>query len=137
MAPMLDTCFAEFNPIIEVLAIKLNAPVAPHTWNRALGDQVAERGGAAPDVIGRGAFVSGRLLSATTPGREFQVATRRSGGQAAISSASSFSLAEESKGVCVAAAASSAVANALMLFSLSIVNVILNLLGAALCAVIT
>ena len=26
---MLDTCFAEFNPIIEVLAIKLNAPVAP------------------------------------------------------------------------------------------------------------
>ena len=54
---MLDTCFAEFNPIIEVLAIKLNAPVAPHTWNRALGDQVAERGGAAPDVIGRGTHV--------------------------------------------------------------------------------
>src|ERR1017187_3709993 len=50
-------------------------------------------------------------------------------GQPAISSARSFSLAKESKGVVVAAAASSGPANTLMLFSLSMVNVfILNLL---------
>src|ERR1017187_2717102 len=52
-----------------------------------------------------------------------------SAGQPAISSARSFSLAKESKGVVVAAAASSGPANTLMLFSLSMVNVfILNLL---------
>ena len=42
-----------------------------------------------------------------------------------------------SKGVALLAAASSGVACAVMLFSASIVNVIVNLLGAALCAVIT
>jgi hypothetical protein len=53
------------------------------------------------------------------------------------SSTSSFWLLKESKGVAVAAAASSWLENAVMLFCSSIVNVILILLGAALCAVIT
>ena len=74
----------------------------------------------------------------STPGRVFQRATRRSAGQPTSSSASSFWLAKESKGVVVAAAASSAEANAVMLFSLSIVYVvIIVLLGATLCAVMT
>src|ERR1039458_9801123 len=47
------------------------------------------------------AFVSGRLLSATTPGRLFHVATRRSAGQALASSASFCSVLKLSKGVCV------------------------------------
>jgi len=41
MVVMLPTRFGEFNPIVEVLAIKLNAPVAPHAGDRFLGDQVA------------------------------------------------------------------------------------------------
>jgi hypothetical protein len=40
---MLDTCFAEFNPIVEVPAIKQNAPVAPHARHGSLGDQVTKR----------------------------------------------------------------------------------------------
>jgi hypothetical protein len=54
---MLPTRFAEFNPIVEVLAIKLNAPVAPHRGDRFLGDQVSERGWCAPDILGGGGHV--------------------------------------------------------------------------------
>src|ERR1017187_1311721 len=68
------------------------------------------------------------FLTGVTPGRLFQIATSLSAGQALASSASSFWLAKESKGVVVAAAASSGVPCAVMLFSASIVNVILNLL---------
>src|ERR1022692_3591271 len=83
------------------------------------------------------ALVSGRLLSATTPGRLLQVATSLSVGQALASSTSSFWLLKLSNGVAFVAAASSGVPCAVMLFSLSMVNVILNLLFAARCAVIT
>jgi len=77
-------------------------------------------------------------LSATTPGRLFQVATRRSVGHALASSASSYSVLKLSNGVVVAAAAASGVACAVMLFSESIVNVMVNLLFcSALFAVIT
>src|ERR1035437_6538462 len=58
-----------------------------------------------------------------TPGILFQMATNRSGGQALASSVSSCSLAKESKGVVVVAAASSWVPKAVMLFCSSIVNV--------------
>src|ERR1039457_2347894 len=75
------------------------------------------------------AFVSGRLLRATTPGRLFHVATRRSGGQALARSANSCWLAKESNGVAVAAAASSGMANTLMLLSLSMVNVFISVLS--------
>jgi hypothetical protein len=75
------------------------------------------------------AFRSGRFFRATTPGRLFQVATRRSAGQALVSSVNSCWLVKVSNGVVLAAAASSGLANTLMLFSASIVNVfILNLL---------
>src|ERR1017187_9484262 len=79
-----------------------------------------------------------KLSKGVTPGRLFQIATRRSVGQLAANSASSFWLAKVSKGVVVAAAASSAEPNAVMLLSVSIVKVvIIVLLGATLCAVIT
>src|ERR1035438_4544016 len=79
-----------------------------------------------------------KLSTATTPARLFQIATNRSAGQVVASSASSFWLANVSKGVVVVAAASSGVPNAVMLFSLSIVKVvIIVLLGATLCAVTT
>ena len=48
-----------------------------------------------------------KLFTGVTPGRLFQIATRRSAGQAAASSASSFWLAKVSNGVAVVAAASS------------------------------
>src|SRR5450756_2500123 len=64
-----------------------------------------------------------KLFTGFTPGRLFQMATSRSAGQPAASSASSFWLAKESKGVVVVAAASSWVANALMWFSASMINV--------------
>src|ERR1017187_1167663 len=84
------------------------------------------------------AFALLNPFTGATPGRLFQMATRRSAGQPAASFASSFWLAKESKGVVVAAAASSAEPNAVMLLSLSIVNVvIIVLLGATLCAVTT
>jgi hypothetical protein len=57
MVVMLPTCFGEFNPTVQVLSIKLHAPVAPHTGDRLLGDQVPERGGGATDVLGRGRHV--------------------------------------------------------------------------------
>ena len=80
-----------------------------------------------------------KLFTGFTPARLFQMATSRSAGQAAVRSASSFWLAKVSKGVVVVAAASSGVANTLMLFSLSIVKVfiVILLVGATLCAVIT
>jgi hypothetical protein len=77
-------------------------------------------------------------FTGSTPGRLFQVATKRSAGQAAISSASSFWLLKLSNGVAVVALASSGEPNALMLFCSSIVKVvIIVLLGAKLCAVMT
>src|SRR5450759_5193113 len=77
-----------------------------------------------------------KLFTGFTPGRLFQMATRRSAGQPAASAARSFWLAKESKGVVVVAAASSWVPNAVMLFWSSIVNVFIScLLGATLCAV--
>src|ERR1035438_3297635 len=63
-----------------------------------------------------------------TPGRLFQMATSRSAGQPAASSARSFWLAKESKGVVVVAAASSWVPNAVMLLSELIVNVFMSFL---------
>src|ERR1035437_1933651 len=79
-----------------------------------------------------------KRFTGVTPGRLFQIATRRSPGHAAANSASSFWLAKESKGVVVAAAASSVEPNAVMLLSLSIVKVVMIvLLGATLCAVMT
>jgi hypothetical protein len=61
---MLPTRFAEFNPIVEVLVIKLNAPVTPHAGDGLLGDEVTERGGRAPDVFGRRAHVQQPALVA-------------------------------------------------------------------------
>src|ERR1035437_3940872 len=79
-----------------------------------------------------------KLSKGVTPGRLFQIATRRSVGQLAANSASSFWLAKVSHGVAVVAAASSAEPNAVMLFSVSIVKVVMIVfLGATLCAVIT
>src|ERR1039457_3606735 len=79
-----------------------------------------------------------KLFTGFTPGRLFQMATSRSAGQPAASSAKSFWLANESKGVGVVAAASSWVPNAVMLLSELIVNVFMCfLLGATPCAVIT
>src|ERR1039458_6238788 len=76
-----------------------------------------------------------KLSTATTPARLFQIATRRSAGHPAANSASSFWLAKVSNGVVVVSAASSGVPNAGMVFSLSIVKVvIIVLLGATLCA---
>src|ERR1039458_2553547 len=75
------------------------------------------------------------FFTGVTPGRLFQMATSLSAGQALASCANSCSLVKLSNGVAVAAA--SGVPCAVMLFSVSMVNVILNLLGAALCAVIT
>src|SRR5262249_50683238 len=63
-----------------------------------------------------------KLFTASTPARLFHMATNRSAGHLAASDASSFWLVKNSDGV-VAAAASSGVANALMLLSLSMVNV--------------
>src|ERR1019366_8620794 len=79
-----------------------------------------------------------KLFTGFTPGRLFQIATRRSAGHCVASAASSCWLAKGSKGVAVVAAASSWVPNAVMLFCSSIVNVfIIVLLGATLCAVTT
>src|ERR1039457_4127218 len=79
-----------------------------------------------------------KLTTGVTPVRLLKIATRRSAGHALASSASSFWLAKLSKGVAVAAAASSWVENAEMLFCSSMVKVvIIVLLGAALGAVIT
>src|SRR5450759_4794591 len=58
-----------------------------------------------------------------TPVRLFQIATSRSAGHCPTRLKSSFWLAKVSNGVAVVAAASSGVANALMLFSASMVNV--------------
>ena len=77
-------------------------------------------------------------FAGVTPGRLFQMARSRSGGQAAASSANSFSLAKVSNGVLVVAAASSTEANAVMLFCSSLVKVvIIGFLWATLCAVMT
>jgi hypothetical protein len=73
-----------------------------------------------------------------TPGRLFQMATKRSAGQAAASSSSSFLLAKDWAPVPTAASACSGVGKAVMLLSASIVNVVtIVLLGATLCAVTT
>jgi len=76
-------------------------------------------------------------LTGSTPGRLFQRATRRSAGQPAISSASSFRLAKKSKGWWLRRGGFLCGAKRRDVVSLSIVNVILNLLGATLCAVRT
>src|SRR5580700_3287112 len=77
-------------------------------------------------------------LTGFTPGRLFQIATKRSAGHAPASLASSFWLAKDSKGLVVEAAASSAEPNAVMLSCSSIVKVvIIILLFSALFAVIT
>src|SRR5260370_38914958 len=73
-----------------------------------------------------------------TPGKLLYVATQRCAGQLASSSASSFWSVNKSNGVVLAAAAASAVANTVMLVSLSMVQIgIFVLLSAALCAVNT
>ena len=64
-----------------------------------------------------------KLFTGFTPGRLFQMATSRSAGHCPTRLKSSFWLAKVSNGVAVVAAASSGVANALMLFSASMVNV--------------
>jgi hypothetical protein len=106
-------------------AARLGFAASPRLWIRA---QIR------PTAV----LVFLKLSTATTPARLFQIATRRSAGQAAASSASSFWLAKVSNGVVLVAAASSGVPNAVMLLSLSIVNVvIIVLLVATLCAVNT
>src|ERR1022692_1739176 len=78
------------------------------------------------------------FLVGFSPGKLFRIANRRSAGQPAANSASSCSLVKLSNGVCTAADASSGVENATISFVSLIVNVvIIVLLGAALCAVIT
>src|ERR1700677_3982206 len=77
------------------------------------------------------------LCTGVTPGRLFQMATMRSADQALASSASSCWPLKLSNGVVVVVAASSGVPYTEMLLSVSMVNFILNLLGATLCAVIT
>src|ERR1039457_1331503 len=78
-----------------------------------------------------------KLSTGVTPVRLLKIATSRSAGQAFASSASSFWLLKLSNGVAVVAA-SSLFENAEMLFCSSMVKVvIIVLLGAALCAVIT
>src|ERR1700735_5707458 len=78
------------------------------------------------------------FLTGVTPGRLFQMATSRSAGQPAASSASSFWLAKESNGVAAVATASSGVPCAVMLLSVSIVKVvIIGFLSTALNAVMT
>src|ERR1017187_4261300 len=74
-------------------------------------------------------FRSLNFLTAVTPGRLFHTARSLSAGQWAARSANSCWLAKESNGVAVAAAASSWVANTLMLFSLSMVNVFIWVLS--------
>src|SRR5690242_4418812 len=54
---MLPTRFAQFKPIVEVLAIKLDAPVASNARDVPLGDQVAKGRLAASDVLRCGAHV--------------------------------------------------------------------------------
>src|ERR1022692_17839 len=79
-----------------------------------------------------------KVFTGVTPGRLFQVATNLSSGHPPTSPASSCWLAKESKGVVLAAAASSGEPKAVIVLSLSIVKVvIIVLLGAALCAAIT
>ena len=79
------------------------------------------------------------VFSGATPGKLFQMATSRSAGQPATSSASSFWLPKLSNGVAFAAAASSGLPCAVMLLSVSIVNVVIIVLlcGATLCVVMT
>src|ERR1022692_3490100 len=74
-------------------------------------------------------FRSLNFLTAVTPGRLFHTARSLSAGQWAARSANSCWLAKESNGLAVAAAASSWVANTLMLFSLSMVNVFIWVLS--------
>jgi hypothetical protein len=79
-----------------------------------------------------------KRFTGRTPGRLFQMAASRSGGQAAIKSASSCRLLKLWKRVAVVAAASSGVANATISFcSLMVKVVILVLLFVALVAVNT
>src|ERR1700730_15093920 len=79
-----------------------------------------------------------KRFTGSTPGKPFQIATRRSGSQPATSPANSFWLLKLSKGVAVVAAASSAEPNAVMLFCSSMVKVvIIVLLCSTLCAAIT
>jgi hypothetical protein len=57
MVVMLDTCFAKFKPIVQVLAIKLNAPVPTHARDSSFGDQVAKRGRSTAYVLRGGGYV--------------------------------------------------------------------------------
>jgi len=70
-----------------------------------------------------------RFTPGPTPGRLLKVATWRSAGQLASRSARSCRLVKVSKGVMLAAAASSALANTVMLLSLSMVNVFIAVLS--------
>ena len=63
------------------------------------------------------------FVTAWTPGMLFQISTSRFSGHAAANSANSLWLAKGSNGVVDAAAASFLLANALMLLSVSMVNV--------------
>src|ERR1039458_3526270 len=82
-----------------------------------------------PQTRLRAVFRSVNFLTGVTPGRLFQTARSLSAGHWAARSANSCWLAKESNGVAVAAAASSWVANALMLLSLSMVNVFIWVLS--------
>src|SRR6266849_6870169 len=84
--------------------------VSPSPWMRS-------------QILPAAVLVVLKLFTGVTPGRLFQIATSRSSGHFATKLASSFWLAKVSNGVVVVAAASSGVANALMLLSVSMVNV--------------
>ena len=45
--------FPKFKPIVEILAMKLDAPVTPYAWDGSFGDQVPKCGLAPADVLGR------------------------------------------------------------------------------------
>jgi hypothetical protein len=72
---MLDTCFAQFKPIVEILPIQLNAAVTPHAWNGFSGDHVAKRGWTAPDVLGRRGYIQQSAFLSIQRGRESLVNT--------------------------------------------------------------
>jgi hypothetical protein len=106
-------------------------------WGRLL-DCLALRGCALSQILVAPALAVLNLNVVTgTPARLFQIATKRSAGQVLASCASSFELVKNSKAVVIVAVASSWAPNTLMLFSVSMVKIILNLLCSALSAVMT
>ena len=61
---MLGTRLTQFKPIVEILAIELNAAIPANARDRALGDQVAKRGCTPSQVLcGRGNVEETAIIS--------------------------------------------------------------------------